>query len=150
MNAGRWIVVGLAAFCVVAGAGLYYLQGYHYYERVEGVAEIEIGGEPFGVSDYVGLDNAALPLRLRGCFRLDAPDAAIAAGPSAKNAAPFAAPSWFDCWDPAQIDADLEAGRAVAVSAETAGEGDFATERIVVVYPDGRAFQWRRLASEGL
>lgn len=145
---GRAVIISMLVFAAVAGGALYYLQGFHYYQRVAGLASIEIGGQSFAVSGYEGLDNPVLPLRLRGCFRLDDPDGALSAGGEAASPAPFAAPFWFECWDPAALDADLQAGRAQAVLAEIAGEGDFETQRIVVIYPDGRAYQWRRLSKD--
>lgn len=147
MKTGTLVGVGLGVLTIAAGVAAYTLQA-SFYEPVEGLAEIEIGGAPFAVTDYVGLDNAARPLRLRGCFRLADPDAALAAGAPAPEAAPFNAPSWFDCWDAERIDADLRSGAAVAVVAETGGGGDFRNERIVAIYPDGRAYQWRRLVED--
>lgn len=149
MRSGTVIGLGLAVLTVVGGAAAYYLQAYEYYDVRDGLASVDIGAQRFTVRDYRGLDNDALPLRLRGCFMLDDPEAAAAAGPPALRAEPFAAPSWFDCWDAPKIDADIKAGRATAVIAEVAGEGDFATERVVAIYPDGRAFQWRRLVKGG-
>lgn len=148
MTKGKLLIIGLGLVIAVGGAGLYYLQGHHYYQRVSGVASITIGGASFAVTGYDGLDNPALPLRLRGCFTLTEPAAALAAGAPTEKFEPFAAPGWFDCWDPAALDRDLKAGRAKAVIAERAGEGDFATERVVVIYPDGRGYQWRRLQKD--
>lgn len=147
MRSGTLVGVGIGVATAVAAIAAYSLQT-SFYERVEGLDEIEIGGDAFAVSDYQGLDNDARPLRLRGCFVLDDPAAAIAAGPPADEPVPFNAPSWFECWDAAELDADLSAGRATAVVAETAGEGRFATERVVAIYPDGRAFMWRRLIDD--
>lgn len=148
MRSGRWLVLGLVAFLAIAGAALFYLQAYHYYQRVDGATSIEIGGRDVAVRDYVGLDNPALPLRLRGCFAFEDPEAAIAAGEPLDGVRPFGAPFWFDCWDAAAIDAALRSGDAVAVLAGTGGEGDFATQTIVVVHRDGRGYLWRRLASD--
>lgn len=145
MKSGTAIGLGLGVIALIGGAAMYYLQSYAYYQRQDGLEAIEIGGRRFAVSDYHGLVNDALPLRLRGCFRLADPEAALAAAPPAQNPEPFAAPGWFECWSAAAMDGDLKAGRAGAVVAAVEGEGDFAMERIVVVYPDGRGYQWRRL-----
>lgn len=146
MKTGTLIGVGLLLSGLVAGVAVYILQAHVYYEEVRGLEEIEIGAGRFSVSAYHGLDNDALPLRLRGCFRIADPEGALAAGDPALRPEPFAAPAWFECWDPARLDADLKAGRARAVVAARAGEGEFATERLVAIYPDGRAYQWRRLS----
>ena len=145
MKSGHWVVIGIAAVTAVAGVAVFYLDGFFHYKRVEGVEAIEIGGQSVAVREYVGLDNPSLPLRLRGCFQVEDPEAAIAAGERREDIEPFGAPFWFDCWDAEQIDADLRSGEATLVLAETAGSGDFVTERFVVIYADGRGYQWRRL-----
>ncbi|MGF1659959.1 MAG: DUF6446 family protein [Rubrimonas sp.] len=136
---GRALVIGLLAFAVLFGAGLWYAQVYAYYDRVDGLDAVLIGGVAVPVSDYRGLDGASSPLKLRGCFRLD-PAAVIA--PDAPNPAPLSTPGWFDCFDPEAIAADIAAGRARAVIAAENEPAGFI--RIVAFRPDGRAFQWRQ------
>ncbi|HEU0222012.1 MAG TPA: DUF6446 family protein, partial [Paracoccaceae bacterium] len=70
----------------------------------------------------------------------------LAAAPRAEDATPLSAPSWFGCFDHAQLTRDLAAGRAVAYRAGTDVPKDF--ERIIAVYPDGRAYMWRQLQKE--
>lgn len=147
MNTGRLVVLGIAAATVLAGGVVYYLETFVHYQRVADVKEVSVGARAFAVSDYDGLTNDTLPLRLRGCFQVAEPEAVLSAGPPARHPTPFGAPGWFACWDAAELDADLKAGRAQAVVAEVSGEGKFEMERVVAVYPDGRAFQWRRLTS---
>ncbi|MEL6977756.1 MAG: DUF6446 family protein [Pseudomonadota bacterium] len=148
MKSGTVVGLAVAAATLIGGAAVYYLQAFEYYERRDGLESVVIGGEAFAVQGYRGLDHDALPLRLRGCFRVSDPEAALAAGPAARRPEPFGAPSWFECWNAEALDEDLKAGRARAVSAEISGSGDFATERVVAIYPDGRAFQWRRLMKD--
>lgn len=144
MRSGTVFAVGLSVVATVALAVGMYLNLYVYYRHVEGVDGLKVGDTILLVSDYQGLDNDALPLRLRGCFRFDDPEAALAAAPPAFDAAPFDAPFWFGCWDAEAIDADLRAGRASAIVGDTVQAGEFFLQRVVVVYPDGRGFQWRR------
>lgn len=146
MKSGTMIGIGMGAIALIVGVGVYYLQGYAYYDRVEGLDAIEIGGQSFAVSDYDGLDNESLPLRLRGCFQISDPQGALAAGEPDPEALPFEAPSWFECWDVERLASDLKSGAAKAVIAESETLGDeFRTERLVAVYPDGEAYQWRRI-----
>ncbi|MEO1122273.1 MAG: DUF6446 family protein [Pseudomonadota bacterium] len=145
MRAGQWIVIGMLSVAVVTGVSVYYLQNFFFYDRVTDVSSIQIGDRDFAVSEYDGLDNRARPLRLRGCFKLADPEGALAAGSLAPDAAPFDAPEWFECWDAAAIDADLKSGAAQAVLAESTTANGFTTERLVAIYPDGRAYQWRRI-----
>jgi hypothetical protein len=64
------MIVGVAA---VAGAAMYYLQVYAFYEEVAAVNEVSIttvGGkvEPLLVAGFQGIDAESSPLRYRACF----------------------------------------------------------------------------------
>ena len=147
-RSGAWVGIVLGLVALLGGGAIFYLQNFEHYHPVDGLTEISVGGARFAVSDYRGLDHEAWPLRLRGCFTLADPEGALAAGAPAAKAEPFGAPDWFECWDAAAIDSDLKAGRAKAVIAETSGSGAFRQERIVVIHPDGRAYQWRRMKND--
>jgi hypothetical protein len=138
---GKAIVLGLAAFAAIFAAGLWYAQVWAFYERVEGLATVAIAGVAVPVSAYQGIDAASSPLKRRGCFRLDP---AAVAGPPAANPAPLTAPYWFACFDAAAIGAALERGEARAVLA--AKDESPGIDRIVAIYPDGRAYEWRQVA----
>ena len=139
---GRILIIGLLLIAAVAGAGLWYAQVYAYYQPVEGLSSVTIDGAAVPVSDYRGLDGASSPLKLRGCFTVDP---ALVAGPAPRKATPLIAPGWFDCFDAEAIGLALEQGAARAVVAEAAPQG---FERIVAVFPDGRAYQWRQVIEE--
>jgi hypothetical protein len=136
---GRTLMIGLLALAVIFGAGLWYAQVYAYYERVDGLAAVRIGGRDVAVSDYRGVDADTSPLKMRGCFRLD--PAAVAA-PPAPAPTPLIAPGWFDCFDAGAIGEALERGEARAVIAQADDAPGF--DRIVAIFPDGRAYQWRQ------
>lgn len=139
---GRILIVGLLLIAAAAGAGLWYAQVYGYHQRVDGLPSVVIGGAAVPVADYRGLDGDASPLKLRGCFTVDP---ALVAGPAPRKAAPLIAPGWFDCFDAETIGVALERGEARAVVAEVAPPG---FERIIAVFPDGRAYQWRQVIEE--
>jgi hypothetical protein len=139
---GRVLGFGLIGFAVLFGAGLWYAQEYAFYERAEGVITVRIDGVDVPVEDYEGIDGTSSPLKLRGCFRVD-PDFVV--GPVSDDPAPTIAPRWFDCFDAAAIGAALERGQARAVIAQQDQPGVF---RIVAVFPDGRAYQWRQIIQE--
>lgn len=136
---GRTLMIGLLALAAIFGAGLWYAQVYAYYERVDGLATLRIGGTDVKVSGYRGIDADTSPLKLRGCFRLD--PAAVEA-PTAPAPTPLIAPGWFDCFDAEAIGAALERGEARAVIAQANDAPGF--DRIVAIFPDGRAYQWRQ------
>lgn len=144
MKSGTAVGLTVLTLGGIALAGGLYLVNFYHWDRVRGVEMVTIGGESFAVSGYDGLDNTVLPTKLRACFRLEDPQAALAAGAAPRqDAGPFTAPFWFDCWDAETIGADVAAGRARIILAERVVEGEFATERYVAIYEDGRAFMWR-------
>lgn len=133
-----YIFVG---FAVVFGGGLYYSLNYAYYDKTNGLSEITVQDRVIAVSDYEGIDATSSGLKLRGCFSITPADFdGLALG---VNAVPLSAPKWFKCYNVGDIQQDLDAGRAVAyLAAENEKDG---IDRVVAVYPDGRAFQWRQL-----
>jgi hypothetical protein len=136
---GRLVVIGLLAFAVIFGAGLWYAQVYAFFTPVEGVTRIRIAGESVPVSEYRGVDGTSSPLKLRGCFRVDP---ASVKGPVADDPTPLTAPFWFDCFDAGAIGGALERGEARAVLAARDEPPGFS--RMIAVFPDGRAYQWRQ------
>ncbi len=138
---GKVFAIGFVAFAVIFGAGLYYALVYAYYEKVNDVTEITVQGRTITVADYEGIDATSSGLKLRGCFTVTPADfEGLAQG---VNAIPLSAPKWFKCYDVGELQADLNAGRAVAyLAAENENDG---IDRVVAVYPDGRAYQWRQL-----
>ena len=135
---GRMLAILMIAVPAVFAAALWWFQTRAYYEEI-GADDVEIAGQSYPVSDWRGIDAPTSPLKLRACFRLaEAPDA-----PRAEDAKPLVAPPWFDCFDAAALDGALERGEAVAYLAQADEFG--AANRIVVRFPDGRAYMWRQL-----
>ena len=139
---GTLVAAGIVGVAALFGAGLWYAQQQSYYDVVRGIETVRIGGQEFAVVDYEGTDGTRSPLKLRGCFRLDDPDAAIAAGRPAPQAVPLTTPDWIACFDEEAILADLKTGRATPILAgEDDGDG---ADLFMAVYADGRAFSWRQ------
>lgn len=137
----------------VAGVAMYWLQVYAFYEpvpadapdaRMQLTALATGAPEPVPAEGFTGIDAESSPLRFRACFTtsltLDELDARYL--PYA-GAAPLIAPSWFDCFDAARIGADLAAGTARAFLAQRGIQPG--TDRVIAVYPDGRAYAWHQL-----
>ena len=138
---GRVLVSVFAVIVVLFGAGLFYTQNFAFYETTDGLASIEVQGEAVPVNDYRGIDAASSGLKRRGCFSVD--PAAFQDAPLAAAPEPLTPPYWFDCFAPERIAQDLASGEARAyVAAENELDG---IDRIVAVYPDGRAYEWRQL-----
>ncbi len=137
---------------LLAGGAIYYLQEYAYYQpvvftpgdEIEPTALVSGQPEPIPVADLQGIDATSSPLRFRACFTTPVDQPTLTEGFKVyDNAVPLNAPSWFDCFDAAKIGAALESGEAIAFlgQAEIAPQID----RVVAVFPDGRAFAWHQI-----
>jgi hypothetical protein len=138
------VLVGMGLALVVFAAALWWFQTRAWYEEVTGVETITVDGRKVPVAGWRGIDAASSPIKLRACFRVD--QEALADAPAAQAPTPLTAPGWFDCFDAEALSEALAAGEARAVRA-AAGEFE-GTERLIAVYPDGRAFMWRQLTPE--
>jgi hypothetical protein len=147
----RALIIGMLVLAALVGAGMYYLQVYAYYEDVTAApGDITLpaadGGAPVVVpfDNFRGIDSISSPLRYRACFDTDISLATLAA---TAQAIPFAepriAPHWFDCFDAAQIGADLQAGIATAYM--SVQNLQYGIDRVIAFYPDGRAFAWHEI-----
>ena len=139
---GTLIAGAIVAGGILFGAGLWYAQQRSYYDVVTGLDSVRIGGRDVPVTGYEGTDGIRSPLKLRGCFRLADPAAAIAAGEPAPEAVPLTTPDWIECFDEEAILADMRAERATAILAG-ADDGDGA-DLFMAIYPDGRGYAWRQ------
>lgn len=142
----------LVLTALTAGAVLYYLEVFGYYHALPAsapAAQIRLttlAGTPEAMmaSDFEGIEGESSPLKFRGCFVTPMSLAMLTETFAPyENPTPLIAPSWFDCFDAERIGADLEAGRAVAFLSEK--EIHPGVDRVVAVYPDGRAYAWQQL-----
>jgi hypothetical protein len=149
---GKLVGGGIVLGALIAGAGVWYAQVYGYYHTVDAAtpaAEIRLtalGGaeEPVATTGFEGIDAGSSPLRFRGCFRTSVSIATLTETYKVyEHPTPLTAPSWFGCFDAGRIGADLEAGRAVAFLSEMNVHPG--VDRVVAIYPDGRAYAWQQL-----
>lgn len=147
---GGFIVISAA----VLGAGMYYLQNYHWYEEVSMDAGTGVviqmtpvsGGDPEEIiaDDFQGINATSSPLRFRGCFNTPMSIAMLSETYEIEErAVPLTSPGWFGCFNAQDIGEALETGEAIAF----VGERDIAdgVDRVIAVYQDGRAFVWHQL-----
>ncbi len=146
---GKILAGGLVAVAVLMGAGLFYTQLYAYYTKVSLGPDLQMtlvpasGTTPAPVTAtaFTGIDATSSPLRFRACFTL-APEATATAQPYVKPT-PLIAPFWFSCYNAKTLTLDLAAGKAHAYLAQ---HNIFpGVDRVIAVYPDGRAFAWQQL-----
>ncbi|MDQ7260399.1 DUF6446 family protein [Paracoccus sp. PS-1] len=148
MSSGKIVASMLVLVAVMAGLAVWYLQVYGFYDEVDeisGAQEIVVtdaqgATHPVAVGDFKAIDAASSPIRYRACFTLDPAGLADAAPYPA--ATPLNGPGWFKCYSARALTADLESGAARAVLGQAEIRPD--VDRVIVVYPDGRAFAWHQ------
>lgn len=144
---GRIVGIVLIAATVTAGAGMWYAQEYGFYARIDPANPAAVllvqtpdGPQRLDTVDFQGIDANSSPIRWRGCFRLATPLPADAL--PFEGATPLIGPRWFECFDAHQIGADLQSGVAMAYLSQSEIRPD--VDRVLAVYPDGRAYGWQQ------
>ncbi len=149
---GKVLGIAIVTIAAIAGAGIWYLQVYAYYQEVA-VPEIALTSAATGMPVMIAAENASAidatssPLRYRACFTMPYSQAMLAdTYVTYDNAVPLNAPDWFECFNAVAVGLALESGQAIALLGQ-AGIHD-GVDRVVAVFDDGRAFSWHQL-SEG-
>lgn len=156
---GVFLVLGAAIF----GGVMYYMQVYAFYDEISAdsppaydgqtgmtLVSVATGAvEPMLADDVRAIDADSSPLRFRACFTTPTSLATLTETYRVLDdgdAIPLTAPKWFDCFDAVAIGNDIDGGAAVAFM----GWPDIrhGVNRVVAVYPDGRAFAWHQLTEE--
>ena len=146
---GKIIGIVIVLSAIIAGAALYYLQVYGFYEDVaeadvQLVSVVSDQPEPIPFADFQAIDADSSPIRFRACFTTDMSLALLTETyVGLDNATPRNAPGWFDCFDAAAIAAELDAGTALPFLGEK--NVDFGVDRIVAITEDGRGYVWHEL-----
>ena len=150
---GKLIGIILVGLGLIAGAAMYWLQVYAFYEDVAlesegGSVVMRVTGEDglreITATGFRGIDAESSPIRFRACFTT-VDD--LSGGVPYADAVPLVAPGWFDCFEAETIGADLDAGRARAILGEE--NVTYGIDRILAVYPDGRIFAWHQINACG-
>ena len=139
---GKVMVIFLLVAGLAGGAAMYWLQVYAFYERVDDVAlAITTDGvaQPLEATGVQAIDATSSPLRFRACFEV----AGEVAGDPYPQAVPLNAPGWFDCFDAEAIGDALASGGAQAYLGQS--NVTFGIDRVIAVFPDGRAFAWHQI-----
>lgn len=149
---GKIAAGAIVISAAVAGVAIWYLQVYAFYEPVSftpgqeiTLTTIESGQpEPILAEGITGIDADSSPLRFRACFTTPMTQAMLSETYVAyEGAEPLVAPGWFDCFDAVAIGTALERGEALAFLSQASVHAD--VDRVVAVFPDGRAFAWHQL-----
>ena len=140
---------------LIAGLAMYYLQVYAFYDEVTAsdddvVLTSLFSGEPEPIlfENFMGIDSTSSPIRYRACFETPTSLALMTETYVIHDEAePLVAPGWFDCFDAETIGGDLESGTAIAFMGTQ--NVTYGIDRIVAVYPDGRAYAWNQINACG-
>ena len=152
MNVGRILAGAIVLSAALGGAFLWYTAERAFYVPVAFApgAEIRLVSvatgqpEPFLVGAIEGVDAESSPIKFRACFTTPMSLALLTETYVVYPAAePLIAPSNFPCFDAEAIGKALETGEAVAFLSEP--EVHKGVDRVVAVFPDGRAFAWQQL-----
>ncbi len=143
---GKFFVISLLIFTIGFSIALYYFQVFAFYTMANGLTSIEVFGRLVTVQNYRGIDSVTSGLKLRGCFSVDIDE--FSQFQELEKATPLAAPFWFSCFDHKNIQEAIDSGNAKAfLVSENEKDG---IDRVVAIYPNGSAFQWRQLNSKFL
>ncbi len=135
-----------------AGAALYYLQVYGYYEEVADTGQGDVQlvnlvtgqSEPILYSDFQAIDAQSSPIRYRACFTTSHSQAMLTETYELVDVSPPRnAPGWFDCFDAGEISADLEDGTALLFMGQK--NVHYGVDRLVAIHEDGRGWVWHEL-----
>lgn len=149
---GKIAAGAIVISAALAGVAIWYLQIYAFYEPVSftpgqeiTLTTIESGQpEPILAEGVTGIDADSSPLRFRACFTTPMTQGMLSETYVAyEGAVPLVAPGWFDCFDAVEIGTALERGEALAFLSQSNVATDI--DRVVAVFPDGRAFAWHQL-----
>lgn len=143
---GKFLAVLLLGSAMGAGVFMYYTQVYAYYEEVtvndvQLVSVVDNLPESISFDNFEAIDATSSPIRYRACFNTDLSLPLLTETYVLLDTAKVRnAPSWFDCFDAATIDAELQAGTALPFLGEK--NIHFGVDRIVVITNDGRGYIW--------
>ena len=149
---GKIVGGGIVLIGAIAGIAMYWLQVYGFYEEVRvgspaaAIRLTPVAGAPeeIIVAGFEGIDADSSPLRFRGCLTTPTALATLTETYTVyENPTPLIAPGWFSCFDAGKLTEDLASGEAVAFLSEANIHPGI--DRVVAVYPDGRAFAWHQL-----
>ena len=153
---GKLVGAFIVFIALAAGAAVYWLQEYAYYQPVAFQPGAEITLTPIEsdtpevilAEAVTGIDADSSPLRFRACFKTPLTLGMLTETYRAyEGAVPLNGPSWFDCFDAAVICAALEKGEALAFLGQS--NVTYGNDRVVAVMPAGRALAWNQMNACG-
>lgn len=137
---------------LIAGAAIYYLQVYAFYDQVPatGTADVQLTGlasgraEPILYDAFEAIDSESSPIRYRACFETTMSHALLTETYELYDGAePRVAPGWFGCFDADTIGAEIANGTALVFTGQRNIE--YGIDRVVAITEDGRGYVWHEI-----
>ena len=138
---GKITVITILGTSLFFGIIFFYFQSYAYYQEFSGVVKIEVQNRKIDVENYLGIKAKTSALKMRSCFVVK--PSAFRNLSLAENPQPLKAPFWFDCFNSKDLQQAIDDKRAKAYLAKE-NEAD-GIDRLVVIFPNGRGYEWRQL-----
>jgi uncharacterized membrane protein len=136
---GKVVATGLVGFTALFGLAFWWFQTHAFYTETEADEHtVVIAGQGYPVTEWKSIDATSSPLKMRACFLITEPIEAL----PALAPEPLVAPGWFRCFNAETIEEALARDYARAYVAERNDPHGF--DRIVTVFPGGRAYMWRQ------
>ncbi|MEX0284238.1 MAG: DUF6446 family protein [Paracoccaceae bacterium] len=149
---GRIVGIFIMVAALAAGAALYYLQIYGFYQEVADTDAPEIQlvnlatgtPEPILYDNFQAIDAESSPIRYRACFTTSHGHPMLTETYELlEDIDPRNAPGWFDCFNAEAIAADLDSGAALLFLGQK--NVHFGVDRVVAIHEDGRGWVWHEL-----
>lgn len=149
---GKFVGGAIVTISLIAGAAIYYLQVYAFYDEVSARGSDDVmlttmatgAPEPILYEDFQAIDATSSPIRYRACFTTTQSQAMMTETYEPYlDAVPLVGPKWFDCFDAVAIGRAIEEGEALAFLGQANIE--YGIDRVVAVFPDGRGYAWHQI-----
>jgi hypothetical protein len=148
----KFVLGGMLVIAAVAGAALYYLQVYAFYQEVVDVdaSSVQVttimqnAPEPILYDNFKAIDADSSPLRYRACFSTQQSISMMTETyVMIDKAEPRVAPNWFDCFDADTIGQGIESGDAIVFMGTQ--NIQYGIDRVVAIFHDGRGYAWHQI-----
>jgi hypothetical protein len=148
----KFVLGGMLVIAAVAGAALYYLQVYAFYQEVVDVdaSSVQVttimqnAPEPILYDNFKAIDADSSPLRYRACFSTQQSISMMTETyVMIDKAEPRVAPHWFDCFDADTIGQGIESGDAIVFMGTQ--NIQYGIDRVVAIFDDGRGYAWHQI-----
>lgn len=149
---GRIIAGAIVMVALLAGALLYYMQIYAFYDEITPTGSDDVmlvsltsgAPEPILYEGFQAIDAASSPIRYRACFTTSHSLAMLTETYQMYDSAePRVAPGWFDCFDAEAIGDAIDSGSALAFLSQK--NVAYGVDRVVAITDDGRGYVWHEL-----